>query len=217
MPSPAKITPALAARRRAVHAAARQLGMDEDARRDMLQQVAGVRSTSDLTMATAQAVLDHLRKVGAVRPGKPARNVGEHPGNPRTTHRTSALVSKIEAQLADMDLAWEYARQILRRVSGGWQQEGQLGKEAFEFATPEDLKKVIAALAYEQEKRGLIDDIDERLAATGRTRADVPALVPDITGRGWAGWERKPDILRRVLAALLRENIDPAAAGGLGV
>ena len=213
MPAPAKIPPALAARRRAVHAAARQLGLDEDARRDMLEHVAGVRSTSSLTMGTAQAVLDHLRKVGAVRPGKPARNVGEHPGTPRTTGRTGALVSKIEAQLADMGLAWEYARQILRRVSGGWQQEGQLGKEAFEFATPEDLRKVVAALAYEQEKRALLDDIDERLAATGRTRTDVAALVPEITGRGWIGWERKPDLLRRVLAALLRENIDPAAMG----
>ena len=206
MPAPAKIPPALAARRRAVHAAARQLGMDESARRDMLEHVAGVRSTSSLTMDKAQAVLDHLRKVGAVRPGKPPRNVGEHPGNPRTTRRNGALVSKIEAQLADMGLAWEYARQILRRVSGGWQQEGQLGKEAFEFATPDDLRKVIAALAYEQEKRALIDDIDARLAATGRTRADVPALVPEITGRGWTGWERKPDVLRRVLAALIRET-----------
>lgn len=215
MPAPAKIPPALAARRRAVHAAARQLGMDEDARRDMLEHVAGVRSTSSLTMDKAQAVLDHLRKVGAVRPGKPPRNVGEHPGKPRPTRSTGALVSKIEAQLADMGLAWEYARQILRRVSGGWQQEGQLGKEAFEFATPEDLKKVIAALAYEQEKRALLDDIDERLAATGRTRADVPALVPEITGRAWTGWERKPAVLRPVLAALIRESIDPAA-GGLG-
>ena len=215
MPTPAKIPPALAKRRQAVHAAARQLNMDEDARREMLHQVAGVRSTSDLTMDKAKAVLDHLRKVGAVRPGKPARNVGEHPGTPRTNHRTGALVGKIEAQLADMGLAWEYGRQILRRVSGGWQQEGQLGKEAFEFATPEDLKKVIAALAYEQDKRALIDDIDQRLAATGRTRADVPALVPGILARGWAGWERKPEILRQVRAALLRENIDPAAAGGL--
>ena len=206
MPAPAKIPPALAARRRAVHAAARQLGMEEDARRDMLEHVAGVRSTSSLTMDSAKAVLDHLRKVGAVRPGKPSRNVGEHPGTPRATRRTGALVSKIEAQLADMGLAWEYARQILRRVSGGWQQEGQLGKEAFEFATPEDLRKVIATLAYEQEKRGLIDDIDERLAATGRTRADVPALVPEITGRAWIGWERKPAVLRRVLAALIRET-----------
>lgn len=211
------VTPALAARRKAVFAACRQLGLDEEARRAMLKSVAGVDSTTQLTMPLAQTVLDHLRKAGADRP-KPVRGVGRHPGDPgRVRPACDALVGKIEAQLADMGLSWEYARSILRRVSGGWKQEGQLGKEAFVWAEPDDLKKVVAALAYEQEKRALLDHIDQRLAATGRTRADVLALVlgpQAIPPRGWAGWERKPALLRQVAAALLRENIAPAAAGG---
>ena len=59
------------------------------------------------------------------------------------------------------------------------------------------------------------EQMQEQWGSSGRTRADVPALVPGILARGWAGWERKPEILRQVRAALLRENIDPAAAGGL--
>lgn len=201
----ATVTPALAARRKAVFAACRQLNMDEDARRDMLRQVVGVDSTTRLTMDTAQAVLDHLRKVGAVRPGK-SRNVGQHPGAPtKARPGADAMVGKIEAQLADMGLAWEYARQILIRVSGGWQQPGKLGIEAFEFAPAAELKKVIAALAYEQEKRQLLDAVDEVLTATGRTRADVAELVPHLPAHVLAGWERKPAVLRLVLAAMRQE------------
>ena len=99
------ITPALAARRRAVFAACRQLGLDEDARRTMLKSVAGVDSTTKLDMGKAQIVLDHLRKAGATRP-KPARNVGRHPGYPEHVRGDcDALVGKIEAQLADMGRA----------------------------------------------------------------------------------------------------------------
>lgn len=199
------VTPALAARRKAVFAACRQLDMDTDARRDMLRQVVGVDSTTKLTMDTAETVLKHLRSVGAVRPTK-ARNVGQHPGTPsKSRPGTGGLISKIEAQLADMGLAWEYARQIMKRVSGGWQQEGKIGIEAFEFAPPDALKKVIAALAYEQEKRQLLDAVDEVLTATGRTRADVAELVPHLPAHVLAGWERKPAVLRLVLGAMRQE------------
>lgn len=192
------ITPALAARRRAVFAACRQLGLDEDARRAMLRAVAGVDSTTKLDMGKAQAVLDHLRKAGAARP-KPVRNVGRHPGDPgRVRVSCDALVGKIEAQLADMGLSWEYARQILRRVSGGWKQDGQLGKEAFAFAEPADLKKVVAALAYEQEKRELLARVEEKLVLVQLTKADVRNIVPGLR----KGWERRPESLRQLLAAL---------------
>lgn len=195
MPAP---TPALAARRKAVFAACRQLGLDEGARREMLRNVAGVDSTTQLTLSTAKAVLDHLRKAGAARP-KPVRDVGRHPGYPEHVRgECDALVGKVEAQLADMGLSWEYARQILRRVSGGWKLDAQLGKEAFRFAEADDLKKVVAALAYEQDKRHLLARVLEKLARAGLTKADVHHIVPGLP----AAWERNTIALQKLLAAL---------------
>lgn len=197
MPS---IAPALAARRKAVFAACRQLGMDEDARRAMLKSVAGVESTTQLTMPLAQTVLDHLRKAGATRP-KPVRAVARHPGYPEHVRREcGALVDKVEAQLADMGLSWEYARQILRRVSGGWKQDAQLGKEAFRWAEADDLKKVVAALAYEQEKRAALCAVEELLARAGLT-AETMQTLPGLTDLA-AGWQRRTRDLGHVRIVL---------------
>lgn len=205
------ITPALAARRKAVFAACRQLGMDDDARHTMLKSMVGVESTTQLTLSMAQTVLDHLRKASATRP-KPVRAVARHPGYPEHVRREcGALVDKIEAQLADMGLSWEYARQILRRVSGGWKQDAQLGKEAFRFAEADDLKKVVAALAYEQEKRSLLDDVTARLARAGLDETAVPGME-GLAGRISDHWRRKPVELRLVRAALLSRE----AAQGAG-
>lgn len=195
------ITPALAARRKAVFAACRQLGLDDDARRAMLKSVAGVDSTTKLDMGKARAVLDHLRRAGAARPKaeRPAQPVGRHPGYPEHVRREcDALIGKVEALLADMGLSWEYARQILRRVSGGWKNPEQLGKEAFRFAEADDLTKVVAALTYEQDKRQLLARVEEKLVLAQLTKADVHNIVPGLP----ANWERRPASLRALLAAL---------------
>lgn len=49
--------------RRALFAACRALGMDEDARRDMLQSVIGKPSSKDLTPREWSKVLDHINKL----------------------------------------------------------------------------------------------------------------------------------------------------------
>lgn len=135
---------ALAARRRAVHAACRQLGMDEDTRRDMLQGVAGVRSTTDLSLAACDAVLDHLRKAGAAK----GTRIG-HKGAPAALDRTPQL-QKIEALLADMGLPWSYADAIAKNVTGGSNPKAiaRLGW----VKDPKHLQAVIVALVKRQKK-----------------------------------------------------------------
>ena len=190
--------PRLASRRRAVHAACRQLGMDEDTRRDMLQNVAGVRSTTKLNLKACDLVLEHLRQRGAVRTPK-ARNVGQHPGTPETNRPGAGeLMSKIEAQLADMNLPWAYAQSILKHVSAD-KQAGKPGVEKLEWATPEQLHKVVAALAYEQEKRGLLEAIDSRLREIGKSRDDVTAFIASKDPSYSKDWTRD----KRVLAWLM--------------
>lgn len=191
-----KVEPRLAARRRAVHAACRQLGIDEDTRRAMLRGVAGVDSTSSLSMQACAKVLDHLRQAGASQQ-PPARAVGQHPGTPASAAAGCAeLLGKVEALLADMQLPWSYGLAILRRVSQGQQSKGAV--ERFEFATAEMLTGVIAALTIEQQKRGLLASVEERLQKAGIAADQVPARFPSLK----RGWQRDVPSLRRLLAAL---------------
>jgi phage gp16-like protein len=199
----ASVAAQLAARRRAIFAACRQLGMDDETRHAMLRKVAGVESTRDLDLRGCASVLEHLRRAGAARSPK-AKGVGEYPGTPTKVRReTGALIDKIEAQLADMKLSWNYGVAILRRVSGGWQKEGQLGKECFEFATREDLMKVVAALAYELKKRAMLEEVSCLLADRGLTLDDAPKLLPGLRD----GWQRSTPSLRA-----LRVRLQPMPA-----
>lgn len=126
--------------RRALFAACRALGMDEDARRDMLQAVVGVRSTRDLNPLQWARVLDHLNRITGYdngrKPNKPAPD-------------KAALMGKIEAQLADMKLPWHY---LTSARHGKSMVQRLAGVDALEFATPAGLQKIVAALAYRQKK-----------------------------------------------------------------
>lgn len=160
----------------AIHAAKRDLAMDEDSYRQMLWTVARVRSASDLDDAGRQRVLDHMRNVGAQR--KPRRRVAQHPGRPHTMDagKHADLLAKIEAQLADMKLSWNYANAIAKRQCG-------IDRVAW-LKTVDQLQGVIAALGYEQEKRSKIAAIDrvsehlatDRLGVLTQVGIDVDSL-----------------------------------------
>ena len=52
-------------KRQAIHVQRRQLGMEDDAYRALLQRVAGVKSSADLmTQEAADAVLDEMKRFG---------------------------------------------------------------------------------------------------------------------------------------------------------
>ncbi len=162
-------SPRLAARRRAVHAAARQLGMDDATRRDMLDGQVGKRSTTELTMLDCDKVLDHLARLGAGRPGK--AKPGRQPGQPHNIDRV-AMLQKIEALLADMELPWAYADAIARQ-----QTKSQGGIERLAWVPDKDLAGVVAALHNAKKKR-LVDALG--------------ALAADLKARGIPSeWARK--------------------------
>ena len=143
----------------AIHAARRDLGLDEDGYRLMLREGAGAESAKDLDAAGRRKVLDHLRRVGWER--KPRRRVAEHPGTPHNIDREQML-QKIEAQLTDMGLPWSYADAIARQQTG-------IERVAW-LRKRDDLTGVIGALHVEQEKRGLLASLDELLERVGMTR-----------------------------------------------
>lgn len=149
----------------AIHAGAKQLKLDEDTRRDLIERITGHRSAADLDDAARAAVLRELRRLGATRPG--AHKPAQYPGTPHNMHRLGGEIAKIEAQLADMKLPWSYADAIARRMFGiqrcAWLRERK------------QLVAVLAALDNEQLKRGLGEGINRMQQQLGITDDDIRA------------------------------------------
>lgn len=159
----------------AIHAAKRDLGMDEDTYRDMLFNVAGKRSAKDLDKEGVSKVLDHLRSIGATKIG--AKKPGQYPGKPHNFDSMPAMIDKIEALLADMKLPWSYADSIAKR---------QTGVEKIAWVRDEkSLRAVISALAVEQEKRGLLASLEELLRRRGWTMEHFEDRYGHLLPKGW--------------------------------
>lgn len=172
-----------------IHMAAKQLGMDEDTYRGMLQQVAGVRSAGKLTQSGRTAVLTHLRSAGWK--AQPRKRVAQHPGTPANLEREPQL-QKIEALLAEMQLSWAYADAIARR---------QFGVERVAWLRkPDQRSAIIAALHVELEKRALLGDVETCLAELGVTLEAFEAQNRHLK----KGWRRN----RRTLKALATQLQD---------
>jgi phage gp16-like protein len=121
-----------------IHIARKQLGMDEDTYRAMLQSVGGVQSSKDLDDAGAVKVLAHLQRSGF----KPVKRVGSVP---RVAMSNQALMSKIEALLADGGKPWAYAHAMAKRM---------FGIEKLEWCNHDQLRRIVAALQISANRNG---------------------------------------------------------------
>lgn len=157
----------------AIHIAKTQLALDDDAYRAIIRRVSAahgpeVDSSARLNRNQMRAVLEEFRRLGAKRPG--AHKPANYPGKPHNYY-TSALpemITKIEAQLADMGLSWAYADAIAKRQCGiarcAWVRD-----EA-------QLRGIIAALDVEQEKRArnvFIDAAADKLGIGAKQLAEM--------------------------------------------
>lgn len=126
----------------AIHIAAKQLGMDDGTYRDMLWSVARVRSAADLDFTGLQRVRAHLKACGF----KSAKPKTPHPGRPSNIDSADRgpLLRKVEALLTDARREWAYADGMVKRM---------FHVERTQFCTPEQLRKLIAALTYDQRRR----------------------------------------------------------------
>lgn len=64
----------------AIHAARRELGLNEDSYRDLLERLTGARSAAARGPAALGAVLDHLKGLGWRPPVKPGGRLGKGKG-----------------------------------------------------------------------------------------------------------------------------------------
>ena len=200
----------------AVHIARQQLGMDDDTYRALVRRVsadhgAEVASSAKCSDRQLCAVLDEMRRKGAQAPG--AKKPGHYPGKPHNFYGGAMpeMVTKIEAQLADMGLSWAYADAIAKR---------QFGIARLAWVRKEDqLRSIIAALHTEQRKRdgnALIDRAVTELGLSDKQLAELTSRMPK-------NWRRRVDCLDQVgihLAArldmLARKEHDDAGDAPVG-
>lgn len=114
----------------AVHAEAKRRGLDEQTRRALQARLTGCASCAQMDETQLARVLDHLR-------GRARRR-------PRPSEDRAPLVRKIYALLGDRPVA--YAEAILRRMYR------ESAPAHLEWADPEMLRKVVAALAYDRRR-----------------------------------------------------------------
>ncbi len=175
----------------AIHAAKRDLALDDDTYRDMLESWTGKRSAADLNARQRGMVLSNLGKLGIHR--QPRQQVASHPGKPNNLDSTPML-QKIEAQLADMQLPWSYADAIAKRQFRiervGW------------LKRREHFDAVIAALYVEQEKRSLWSGVEREMQRLSITEADIER---DYQPR--KGWKRNRKALEQLLSLLSQKEV----------
>lgn len=93
-----------------IHIAKKELGLDDETYRAMLQQVTKHNSCADMHISDLYRVMEHLKTLGY----KPStRKFGKRPNPPQDK---VALMSKVEALLADRRLHWNYAHAMAQRM-----------------------------------------------------------------------------------------------------
>jgi len=122
-----------------IHIAKKQLGMDDGTYRQMLSNIAGVRSAADLSPAARKDVIAHLKSVGFVQKtkGKPKNMTG---GGSQ-----AAQLEKIEALLTIGSKPWSYADALAKRICK---------VEKVAWVKVEELYKIITALRKQAQREG---------------------------------------------------------------
>lgn len=133
-----------------IHAAVRQMAWDENTYRAILERVTGKTSAADLTARQRQAVLDDFARLGW-KPKKAKSRRDPHPSPaPEELPLTGAgwgkdrLLAKIGALLTEAGRGWAYADGCAKKM---------FGLDALRFCTADQLRRIVAALSYDQQRR----------------------------------------------------------------
>lgn len=122
-----------------IHLAKKEVGLDDDAYRELLKGTTGKTSAADLTNRGRWQVLQALAKLGAKAAAEP------FPGRPaRPRPDKAGLIEKIEAQLADAKRPWAYAHAMAQRM---------FRVDQIQWCDADQLRRIVAALAYDAKRR----------------------------------------------------------------
>ena len=144
-----------------IHIGKAQLSMDDEVYRALLERVTGKKSTLAMSLRELISVRDELKKLGF-------KVVSSKHTAPKVAADKADLVGKIGALLADAGLPWSYLTakteksrtkasdrpmSMLERITGKGDDGRTVGKERIEFCSVTDLRKIVAALTYQAQRR----------------------------------------------------------------
>ena len=116
-----------------IHCAKRDIKLDEQSYRSLLQQYGGHTSSADMTDWQLKNVLAQLKKLGY-----------QHK-RAQQPKKITPQIKKIEALLADMKLPWQYAHKLAKHM---------YQRDRIDFCTAEQLTGIISALVKKAKKQG---------------------------------------------------------------
>lgn len=128
-----------------IHVAKAQLKLDDDTYRALLERLTGKTSAADLTARERVGVLNEFYRLGWSAENHRIPQRSSAPRRPaRADWGKDKLLSKIGALLAEAGRSWAYADGIAAHM---------FGVESVRFCDPEQLRKIVAALMYDQKRR----------------------------------------------------------------
>lgn len=145
---PTQTDPTRARDLKRIHAAARQMAWTEDTYRAILERVTGQASAAGLTARQRREVLDDFARLGW-RPNTAKSHRVPNP-TPVDLPLTGAgwgkdrLLAKIGALLTEAGRGWAYADGCAKKMF-------QL--ESIRFCDADQLRRIVAALSYDQQRR----------------------------------------------------------------
>jgi phage gp16-like protein len=140
-----------------IHLGAKELGLDDDARRDILERITGHRSSADCTDAQLDQVLAHFRSLGWKPQQSGARaRTGTAP-NPKRTPATSPVALKARAMwlsLFNLGVVRSSSEASLEAFG-----KRQLGVDRLQWADQAQGYRLIEALKAMAERAGWSQDL----------------------------------------------------------
>ncbi len=116
-----------------IHLLKKDLGLDDDSYRDLLEKLTGKRSAGKLTGPERNKVLIYMNRHSRRR---------EYPGRPHNTDSNDQL-KKIEALLSEAKRPWAYAKALAEKM---------YGKKRLEFCDSVELGGIITALIIDAKR-----------------------------------------------------------------
>lgn len=126
-----------------IHIAKKQLGLDEDTYRSLLQRVGGKASSADMTVAQRNAVIAEFVRLG-FKDAKRKERRRFFPGAPKNIDQVPML-GKVEALLADSKRPWSYAHAMSKQM---------FHVNRVEWLRDDQLHSLVGALQIDANRRG---------------------------------------------------------------
>lgn len=126
-----------------IHIAKKDLAMDDETYRDVLERVTGKTSCKKMTLSELKTVISDMKRLGFKVKQDWQKPAPAHGRKPTTTPEREAMLSKIGAMLADMGLHWHYVHGMAKNM---------FGVDMVHWLDAQKMYKVVQALAVYQKR-----------------------------------------------------------------